>query len=54
MDFGSSLSRKRDFVLILVFPLKGFVIPFLLLATNTFPGTTSLLENINDDFSYNC
>lgn len=46
--------EERLLVLILVFPLKGFVIPFLLFATNTFPGTTSLLENINDDFSYNC
>lgn len=45
--------EERLFMLILVLPLKGLVIPFLSSATNTFPVTTSLLENITDDFSYN-
>lgn len=52
--FSSSFKQEeRLFMLILVLPLKGLVIPFLPFATNTFPGMTSLLENITDDFSYN-
>lgn len=42
--------EERLFMLILVLPLKGLVIPFLPFATNTFLGMTSLLENITDDF----